>query len=262
MIDFSSSNPVYIGFCGAAGSGKTSTARAIVPSSSFSFYGDVSNYSDNNILWDHFWFAMPLYEISNCRLITEGTDVKDRVMYGIHDIVNSVMQRKIAYDDLIELVYDIYAMPCKIEGTKPRTFLQDVGSLCRDLYKNCFTDYIKYKVYNTYRAIISEYDRNDLDPPTYMAIVSDVRMPNEAEMIKNQPNNILIKFTASKEVLDKRLIDRDGLLLTSSQTSHESERGVNEIPEEWFDLVLDTDNLTVEQQAEAVKNFMKVGTNG
>jgi hypothetical protein len=263
MIDFSSSNPTYVGFCGPAGSGKTSTAKTIVPSSSFSFYGDVTK-SDNydSILWDHFWFAMPLYEISNYRLMTEGMNVKDRIMYGVHEVLNNVMQRRISYDDLIELVYDVYAAPCVVEGTKPRSFLQSVGSMCRNLYKDCFTDYIKYKVYNTYKTISAEYERIDMDTPPYLAIISDVRMPNEAAMIKAQSSNLLIKFTASEKILKDRLMDRDGILLTSSQSNHESEKGVNEIPDEWFDLILDTSDMTVEKQAQAVKNFMKVGING
>lgn len=264
MIDVSSSNPIFIGFCGPAGSGKTSTAKSIVPASSFSFYGDIANPNDpdGSIVWDHLWFAMPLYEIANYRLMTEGPESKDRIMYGIHDVLNSVMQRRIPYDDLIELVYDVYSMPCKVEGTKPRSFLQNVGSYCRNLYKDCFTDYIKYKIYNNYRNISIEFDRNDMDPPTYMAIISDVRMPNEAQMIKSQQNNILIKFTASKEVLNERLMNRDGLLLTSDQTNHESEKGVNEIPDEWFDIIIDTSDMTVEDQAKAVRDFMKVGING
>lgn len=255
MKNLSTDQPVYIGFSGPAGSGKTATAKLIVPTIRVSLYGDVgdSNEEDDvDIVWDHFWLSAPLYALHNIRTTITGDDSQDRMLYAIHEIANSVMKEKIEYEELIELVYDVLAFPLTDIGDKPRTFLQQVGDLFINRYKNCFADYTKYKVHNTWQHLNYEYDSADRKSPLYLAIVSDVRMPHEAEMIKTRPQHCLIKFTADEETRTERLLDRDGMALDSTQSVHKTETGVAEIPDEWYDAIIDTTDLTLEEQRELV----------
>ncbi len=255
MKNFIPTQPIYVGFCGPAGSGKTSTAKKIVPGITVSLLSDPSSFPD--VIWGHHWLSQPLYEMASTLTELYGEELTDRKLYALHDIVNSIMMKRIPYDDLVELVYDIYHMPVdNYDGQKPRTFLQTVGDMCRNQYEDCFSNYVKYKIYNTYRSECIEYDRHDQDEPWYIGIVEDVRTVREAKMIKDQPNNILIKFTASPAVLRDRLLNRDGVDLAPEQASHRTENEFNGIPDEDFDLILDTDSLSVDDQAEVVYDYI------
>lgn len=250
--------PVFIGFVGLAGAGKTETARSIVPISSIGSYGDVKNTELGNpfpdIVWDHYWFSLPLYDMYEMKTKTLGVNQADRILYGLHDIVNEVMKQNISYDDMIELVYDIYAFPVKANEDKPRDFLTGVGDMCRKLNNKCFVDFIKYKLYANWRSLQTEYSRGNEDPPLYIPIISDVRMPWEAQMIMDQPNHLLFKFNVCQEVQRRRLVERDGIYMTKEQLTHDTETAMNYIPDEWYDFVIETDDLSVAEQAELVYN--------
>ncbi len=272
MKHFNPAQPIYVGLGGVAGTGKTSTAKRIVPASSASSYGDVSPSNNEldallwehigsnpfpKIVWDHYWFAMPLYDMYNARVDIQGEDKKDRTLYAIHDVVNSLMSKGIPYDDMVELVYDIYSFPLQSDlNEKPRTFLQLVGDLCRAQNPDCFANYIKYKVYDRYRTVMSEYSRADEDEPWFISIVSDLRMPNEAEMLKSRTNNILIKFICEDKVRAERIEDRDGKPMDASQQQHKSETSLALIPDEMYDLILDTTDMTLKEQATAVYTYI------
>ena len=87
----------------------------------------------------------------------------------------------------------------------------------------------------------------------YFCIVSDIRMPNEAAMISSFKGGVVVKFTASDAVRQNRLLNRDGFLMTEAQASHESER-VDDIPADLITAVIDTDALSIEEQARATKD--------
>lgn len=266
MKTFVPNQPIYIGLSGPAGSGKTATANTIVPRSSVGAYGniqsselavmkEVTKSAFPNVIWDHFYFAMPLYDMVDAKTII-GDDAMSRSLYSLHKILNAVMMERIEYEDLIELVYDIYSFPLDSNGAKPRSFLQGAGDLCRSLEVNCFANYMKYKVLDTYRSISVEYNNHDEDPPWYFSVLSDLRMPNEAKMIKDQPNHMMFKFTARPEVLAKRIYIRDGIELTKQQAEHSSENLFDEIPDDWYDLIIDTSDITLLEQAKMVYNHI------
>lgn len=265
MKYLSTDHPVYIGFTGEAGSGKTSTAKQIVPSIRNSLYGDLGkpkNHDEIDIYWDHFWLSAPLYEIHAVRTQIVGEDVKDRTLYALHRIADAVMMDSIPYDDLIELVYDTYSFPfLDPEGMKPRSFLQQVGDLYLGLNPDCFANHIKHKIFKAWQSITLEYERMDLHHPLYLAIISDVRKPNEAKMIKDRTQHCLIKFVADEDTRRERLYDRDGTVLTASQSAHPTETSIAKIPEEWYDAIVDTTKLTLEEQVETVKEIVLGKTN-
>lgn len=227
--------PIIIGFSGAPGSGKTSTADFIRP---MGISGEGAE-----VEWDHLWHSIPLYELVSIKTMVKGVDSQNRQLHQIHDVVKDVLRSVIPYDDMIELVYDLYAMPIKEDG-KPRAFLQQAGSLFRKYNKDCFAEWIHVKV----RQHFSDFQRastiNFDQRPPFVAIISDVRMMNEAELLKSQPNSFLIKLTASEEVLNHRLLKRDNFLLSNEEANHESE-GARETLEfnDLVDVLINTDDF-------------------
>lgn len=100
-------HPIVVGLAGPAGSGKTSTAEGIIKS-------EGAMWSDTGeVTWDHLYHAMPLYEYASIRLKTTGTDAKNRQLHMIHDLTQELLGARIGYDDMVELVYDIYAVETK-----------------------------------------------------------------------------------------------------------------------------------------------------
>lgn len=252
---FVPTEPVYVGFVGAAGVGKTFTAKSIVPPLTMSEYGSPGEFP--NIVWDHQWLSFPLYNIYTIRTETTGIDKENRILYGIHDIVSSVMMKHIPFDDMIELIYDLYSLPItNQEYEKPRTFLQQAGDLFVNANKECFARYTKYKIYSMWTSTCIEYERNDIDLPWYIAIVSDIRFLHEAELFHKQKNSILIKLEADGDMIKHRLLDRDETLLSVEQSKHRTENSFDSIPNEWYDLVLDTTHLTKQDQVQQVKEFI------
>ena len=252
---FTPTEPIYVGFVGPAGAGKTFTAKSIVPPSSAALYGDPKMFP--SIIWDHQWMSLPLYSVYNARTQTLGVDRENRILYSIHEIVNSVTMKHLSFDNMIELIYDLYSLPItNSEDEKPRTFLQQAGDLFLKDNEMCLAKYAKYKIYSMWRSACVEYDRNDLELPWYIGVISDVRQPHEAKMIHDQRNNLLIKFKADKETLNERLLNRDGILLSDTESVHRTEAQVDLIPEDWYDLVIDTTILSKEEQVKAVKDFI------
>jgi dephospho-CoA kinase len=252
---FIPTEPVYVGFVGPAGSGKTFTAKSIVPPSTAALYGNPSMYPD--IIWDHQWMSLPLYSVYNIRTTTIGSDAINRILYGLHDIVNSVTMKQLYFDDMIELIYDLYYLPItNAEDEKPRSFLQQAGDLFLKNNQLCLAKYAKYKIYSMWQSVCVEYDRNELELPWYIGIVSDVRQLHEAKLIHEQKNSLLIKFEADRETLEQRLLDRDGMTLSKEQSVHRTEQEFDSIPNEWYDLVLDTTSISKEEQVAIVKEFI------
>lgn len=250
-----STEPVYVGFVGPAGSGKTFTAKSIVPSVSAAFYGDPSLYP--NVRWEHRWMSSPLYGIYAARTETIGEDKQSRIMHAIHDIVTSVMRNGIDFEEMLELIYDLYALPITNQpDEKPRTFLQQAGDLFLKQDQLCLVRYSKSKIYSAWMDACSEYDRYDLEAPWYVGIISDVRQVHEAKLIHDSKNSLLIKFEADPTIIQGRLLDRDGILLSETEASHRTEQGFDLIPNEWYDLVIDTTEMSKKEQVEQVKQFI------
>jgi len=261
MKSLSLEHPVYIGFAGEAGSGKTSTANKIVPKVTQVLYGDFHNQEDKpSVFWDHYWLSAPLYETHAIRTQITGDDIEDvndRMLYALHKVANDVMMERIKYEDLVELVYDLFSFPLiDPPDVKPRSFLQQVGDLFLKHDPDCFAEFVKHKIYRSWQSLQLEHERLDIQPPLYLAVISDVRRLSEAKMIKDRPQHFLIKFVADETTRRERLYDRDGMVLSDSQKAHHTETSIAKIPEEWYDAIVDTTSMTLDEQAEAVREIV------
>lgn len=238
---FQQGHPIIIGLSGEAGTGKTVTADTLVPQGAVRM--------TDLYWWDHKYLAMPLYEMVSIKRDISGERADERIRHELHMVLHDLFGKSILYglpdyDELVELVYDISAMPMDMSGKKPRSFLQDAASLCRAIDKDVFAKWVV-------RALKRDNAWATENEKQYVGIVSDIRMPNEAKAIINQPNGIVIRLTASEHVRHERLLDRDGQLMTAKQQSHESER-VKDIPNEFISHTLDTDDLSIKDQAQLV----------
>jgi len=252
-IKINPNKPIIVGLAGKALTGKTSCAEAIVPKARI--VG-----SEDLMIWDHIYFALPLYELASIRKMVAGSRASTRQLYGIHDTLydlfgGSPISNVPPYEDMITLVHNIFDLPIEPEGVKPRSFLQKAGDLCRNNYENCFADW----AINKAKSLYSEYVKGlaeDSYPSPFSVIISDVRMINEAEAIKNNENGILVCYTASEEIRQERMIKRDGKLMTDEQLNHVSELQMDEVCE-LADLVMNTDDKTVDSQAALTAEFVR-----
>ena len=236
-------DPTIIGLSGKAGTGKTSVASTIVPE------GTLAQRDD--IVWDHLFLAMPLYELASIRRKTEGAHYADRVQYQVHDVLvdlfgGSPLYGAPPYSELVSLAHEITFCPIEMNlDVKPREFLQSTGTLLRSVDPDCFIKWINNRIKRNF-ALYSEKDME------YATIISDIRMPNEAAFVHNSPRGTLIRFDASDATRAERLERRDGTVvsMTESQSQHESEQ-IQNIPEEYFDIILDTNGMSLSEQASA-----------
>ena len=246
-------HPIIIGLCGKAGTGKTSIANTIVPSHSIKYD------KPNRTIWDHAFFAMPLYEMASIKRMTKGELSRDRILYQMHDVLADLFGKSPAYgaptyDRFTDLVKSITDLPMPTdEDMKPREFLQEAGELCRAEKGDCFVQWARKMANRRANALLSD-DAEEYDQ--YVCIFSDVRYENEANMIASQPGGILIRFDASNDVRMDRLYNRDGYRMPDSQLNHSSEN-VELIPENIITAVINTDNMNVEQQAQATNKIIE-----
>ena len=280
--------PIVVGLAGQAGSGKTVTAVSLAPTAqvmtnSCRCTHDVSSHNqreddtscketdcgcahlsyEGSIYWTHLFFALPIYRIVTARQKITGDNARNRILYEIHEAIVDLFGRSPIYssiknyDDLIELVRYVASIPCEPAGEKARTFMQEFGSLCREYGEDVFVNWIRRKTQEEYREFTKEYPPDKYPGLRLGVVLSDIRYPNEAQSVIDQPNGILYKFTATPEVLKSRLIDRDGKPLSSEQSSHASENSLGSIPDDKFNAIIDTSEFTVQQQAAHVKKLVR-----
>jgi len=244
---FNNAYPVVVALAGQAGAGKTSTADAICPP---------GHMFEGHIFWDHLWHVIPLYEFATARLKIEGVDETNRQLYQIHNIASELLSGSVGYYDLIDTVTELHTLPIDTSGRKPRTFLQIAGDICRSKDKDCFPKWIKKKVYQNW-GDMQHLEPIQMEDAFHITLVSDTRYLNELEYLKTYPNTLTIKLHASTEVRMARLQARDGWTITEDQANHISELDVPK-PEfdELIDLHLETDDLTPDEQVQAVKNII------
>lgn len=245
--------PIIIGLAGKAATGKTSVAETIVPKASFT-------NERSGVLWDHIFFAMPLYEFYSIRTKIQGSNSQSRKLYAIHealyDLYGASPLGKIPhYYELISLVDKIYNEPLPNTDTKPRSFLQKVGDYCRSYDEECFAKWgvrKAVKIYNEYVNAISEEE--EIKP--HCILISDVRFKNEAEAILAKPNSMVIEFTASDSIRRERIFGRDSVYMTDEQMSHRSELEIDTFK----DLItesIDSSELTIEEQSMKTIDIIK-----
>jgi len=175
------------------------------------------------------------------------------------------------YDDLLQMVYEIAEYPCPKEG-KPRSFLQHIGTdILRAYDGGIWTKWMDRKIKEEYRKFLWEHREiepccehqcdnpvMDLDvvPPMYGVVISDCRFQNEAQLVAEHPNGVLLKFTADIEEADRRQFERDGYVMNGTQKSHQSEHQWDSIPEEWYNKIIDTTDMSVKEQTDYVRNLI------
>lgn len=243
-MNYDPTQPIILGLAGKAATGKTSVAEYLVPKAQI-------NTINSNIVWDHLFFALPLYEMATIKTTIMGLRQADRQLYSLHSVVYDLFGGNPIgnipeYDELINLVRSIYAMPVLEDGKKPRSFLQNVGDLCRNIDENCFVNWTINKAKSLYRNYAHGQDNDEVLP--FCVIISDVRFVNEAQGILDQPNGILVCYEASDLVRDERILRRDGVHMTEAQKNHKSEQQIDAI-KSMSNLVINTDNLSIVDQS-------------
>lgn len=246
-MNYRQEHPIIIGLAGKAGSGKTSVAEHIIPKGSL----ESTKYG---IKWDHIFYALPLYEMATIRHSIKGYSQTSRQLYAIHEVLFNLYGGSSIgvipeYLDLVSRAQQIQSLRIEEEGTKPRSFLQKAGDICRDGFENCFASWGISKSYQLYRSYFKSLTEEDEELP-FAVIISDVRFENEAEQILKSPNGIVICFDASQETLNDRLMKRDGKVMDAEHAAHRSEQQIDSIMN-MATTIINTDSMSIEEQASA-----------
>jgi len=252
-ISYKENYPIVIGLAGKAGSGKTSVAESICPK------GSMVSSTSSSIVWQHIFYALPLYELASIKKNTKGLNEQSRRLYAIHNVLydlygGSPIGFVPDYKDLVQMVFEIESLPIEPEGIKPRNFLQKVGDICRSHRATCFSDWAIMKSVKMHRQYSSALPEDSEQLP-FAVIISDVRFENEADSILKQPNGIVIVFDASDETLNDRIIKRDGKSLSEEQKNHHSEKQIDVIKQK-ATYVLNTDGMSLEEQSSSTLNLI------
>ena len=95
-MSFDEDRPIILGLCGKAGTGKTSVGNMLAPQTQFAnntidaeqellkSTADMAFFQEH-VVWDHKYFAMPLYKLVSIKDSTEGYQSDDRIRYQIHE---------------------------------------------------------------------------------------------------------------------------------------------------------------------------------
>lgn len=257
-ISFETKNmPIILGLAGKAGSGKTSVAEQICPKASLG--SSKINGLIQDVVWDHIFYALPLYEMSVIKKTIKGLNEVSRKKHAIHNVLYDLyggtpIGNMPDYDIMVEKVNQIYNTPIESGDIKPRSFLQKVGDICREGSPNCFAEWAIIKSTKLYRSYLSSLEE-DQQPSPFCVIISDVRCLNEVSAIQKLPNGRVIYYSATEQTLDERLLKRDGRLPTEEHRLHSTESQSDQVKHQ-SDFIIQTDNLTIEQQVEATLSVL------
>jgi hypothetical protein len=246
--------PFVLGLAGSAGSGKTAVANALAPS------GQVVD--ESNKFWTKLSFALPIHRIVAARQKIQGVDAFSRQCYEIHNTLNDVFRGALTYDELVDLTYEVVALTCQPEG-KPRSFMQYVGTeLCRDINPDVWVQWMDRKISEEFRFFTIEQERSEETDPDYIwkdfcVAIDDVRFANECYYVSTLHNSCLLRFEVSSTLAAKRIATRDGAPITFEQTNHASELGLKEVPDDVFDAIIDTNDLSLKEQVTIVQDIIK-----
>lgn len=257
-VSYQEGYPIVLGFGGEACTGKTSTAQMLAPAARVAMQGS----TPNTVTWEHIAFSMPLYELASIRRKTEGDRSYDRMAYAIHDVLVDVFGYPAYgapnYIDLTTMVHEVCSFPFNPEEEKPRVFLQWLGDCIRELMPTGFTSWMQRKVNSNYAYFRSDWMEAsaDDDLPPFVVVISDVRAGTDYDFIRKQPNGILVKLTASENVRRQRAVDRDGRMMSESESQHSTETFARQSSDDDYDLVIDTDGISVIDQVELVRKLV------
>lgn len=206
---------LVVGLIGKAGTGKTTVANAIVPQSSMGRVGDDLDADNRSPAeYNHLFFSLPLYEMASIRTGTEGMMASDRMKYAIHDVLlrlfgGSPIFGAPSYDRLVEMVEEIVGISVPLDGSKPREFLQKVGTdICRAWDPDVWVKWMRRKIASDYFQAMQEHADRPY-APDFITVVSDVRFMNEVELIREYPHYLLVKLICDEDVRQERIASRD-----------------------------------------------------
>jgi len=256
---FNENYPIIIGLAGRAGSGKTSVAETICPKGSVVSAAGLAE--GGFVVWQHIFYALPLYELASIKKNIKGVNERSRKLYAIHDVLYDIYGGSPIgfvpdYEKLTNMVMQIEALPIEPEGTKPRNFLQTAGDICRSHRYSCLSDWAIMKSSKLYRQYVNGLNEDQVPNP-FAVIISDVRLENEADSILKQPNGMIVVFDAEEKTLNERIIKRDGRPLSHEQMNHHSEKQIDIIKGK-ATHILKTDDMSLEEQS---INTLKLITN-
>lgn len=232
--------PYIVAFAGKAGSGKTVMADALAPPA------QGGPLTLDTYRWNRVPFALPIHQIVSIKRQISGENADSRIKFNIHETLYDLFGTSIGdippYDQFCELVSYIGDLPLGSDN-KPRKFMQTVGTVCREYFEDCFAQWMIRRV----KLLWAQ------SPEPLAIAVDDMRFPNEATILKEH-DAVLIRLDCNDEVRAERLYRRDGERLDLSAPAHESEH--LKIPEDCFDHIIDTTDLSVAQQWSIVSDLV------
>jgi cytidylate kinase len=257
---FNDSKPIILGIAGKAGTGKSTIGSYLAPMGRIASSFQQENEGFYPIFWDHLSFAMPLYRISSIRTGIQGSNRDDRIKYEILDTVldsfgKSPLFGAPPFQNLIQMVNQLATYPCPQDGSKPRAFLQYAGDVFREEDSHVLIKLMARKIrdINTrFRQdvdqVLADHDEEGTDevliPKVPGIVVTDVRTRDEAAFLLQQENIILIKLECDDATRFARLSERDGEgIETLTTRNHETEQQLNTIPDDWFNVIIDTTEM-------------------
>jgi len=243
---YQSDRPIHLGITGVACSGKTTLADTLAPRVRIV----VDDDELSGIWWEHITMGKPFHELVSILQMTEGEAARERIRYAFHEVLADVINPSNAdvhYVDLVDLVLELSAW--NVDGdSKPRAFMQTVSSKVRALDPNCLTTStirrmrIAEAQFNKEQAEREDREEElDKVPPVLGIVVSDVRIADQCGMVRDQPNNMMIKLTAPESVLRERQIN---LGHGAGLETHDTESWPATAPDETFDAIYDTSEMT------------------
>lgn len=246
--------PIHLGITGVACTGKTTLANALAPQVRIVMDGDELG----GIWWEHVSIGAPFHEMAAVLQTIEGEQREERVRYALHailaELVNPANSVNVTYDDLVDLVRDLSAW--NLSGTKPRAFMQWASSRVRFMDPGCLITSTIRRMrvaearFRTQQEADEEAGR---ESPVFGIVVSDVRIQDQYDMIRAQPNNLMIRLTAPPSVLEERRVD---LGYERGLEDHDTESWPATAPDELFDAGYDTSAVSVPELRDEVHGLV------
>lgn len=258
--------PIFVGLRGPAGAGKTSVGNRVAGMTRPDDYDKEIGALPSQVFLQY-TLATPIYDIVGIKRMTKGFDRKDRILYSVHDSLHELLNRQLPYEDFVSLVRSVADMDAGDEfAPKPRTFMQTLGDMCRNVDVDCYANAVVRRAYADITKINQDYadyaermnddDEAVVEDPAVFAVVTDLRYQNEIDVLRNAGELILIRLDASRETLNQRIYDRDGVHMTEEQWNHPTETELSGMDDNEFNLIINTDNFNANEVSLQVKKYL------
>lgn len=222
--------PIVIGLSGLPGTGKSTVANGLVPNMA------VRIDEKTDTVWDCLRFSVPCKAIVNIRTQVTGEDAIDRQLYQVMnvylDLFGSPLFGGPKFEELVELTYESLEL-----SMGQRELSQAIGAMCRSHQPEVFSQWMRKKINNRFK-LFEEHS-------THIIIIPDANYPEDTDMIRAQPNGLVIDLCASDEMRDERLNERDDLSFVKNEYDARLEELHQSIT---YDTQVDTTDLSKEDQ--------------